>query len=390
VMFQKQARALSQWLATLEVGNLKSSEQLRRKLMLEIRKDLDKARDLNDAFAKLLIDRDKLVSPSSTEDLYALMAACGLGFDDVAKHLLEGGLVEANQAKPSGWSGLMEACQQGQLGCVRTLLDHGASVNRTKRDGWSPLMISCKHGFDDCARLVLDRGANASAAKADGWTPIMICSSNGHPACVQLLLDYGADVRATRENGFSALMASCQNGHAECAQLLIDKGAVEVDSCRFDDGWTALMLTCQNGHRPCAEFLLSRSANVNYTKQTGWTALMAAAQSGHVDVAALLLDSGADPRVVRSDGPTALSLATERGRVDVTKLLREYLTPEELEEAAQPRPRSTAAVQRLRGASRVVDTSSRGGGFTKYPPPRAASAGSTMGSTKPKVALWPP
>ena len=92
---------------------------------------------------------------------------------------------------------LMKAVERGKVLIVRTLLEHGASVNATDEHGRSPLHYIV-HSAEIC-KLLLDNGSDVNIADDNGETPLHQAIYD--PDIVKMLLDHGAKLGALdREN----------------------------------------------------------------------------------------------------------------------------------------------------------------------------------------------
>lgn len=98
---------------------------------------------------------------------------------------------------------MLDACQIGDLGKVRRLLDEGrVSVHDTTEDGESLLSLACSAGYYELAQVLLAMRANVEDRGVKGdCTPLMEAASAGHSDIVRLLVSHGADVNAQSSSG---------------------------------------------------------------------------------------------------------------------------------------------------------------------------------------------
>lgn len=95
------------------------------------------------------------------------------------------------------------AAYEGNVACVKLLLDRGAGVN-AKAEFWkgnsrhpeTPLHYAASENNLEVARLLLDRGADVNAKGTFDITPLHVAARAGHLEMCRLLLDCGADVAA--------------------------------------------------------------------------------------------------------------------------------------------------------------------------------------------------
>lgn len=118
-----------------------------------------------------------------------LVAANALHFD----RLSSGG------AHPLGFSALW-----GYTGRLKALLQAGFPVDLVQSDPPdTALFVACREGNLACVRVLLQFGADPNL-RCLGVTPLMAASHSGSLACVELLLQAGADPTARDDSGRSA------------------------------------------------------------------------------------------------------------------------------------------------------------------------------------------
>lgn len=162
----------------------------------------------------------------------ALTVAAGAGNTELVHLLLSYGADPAT-AVPFGefdiLSPLGEAVQHRHTVIARLLLEAGADANTTVNAfGWTTLMEAAADGEIGLTALLLEHGADtearANTPESPGWTALMWAARTGQTNTVRLLLRYGADVDATSGDGLTPLRIAEQEGHAEVARLLREAG----------------------------------------------------------------------------------------------------------------------------------------------------------------------
>uniref|UniRef100_T1IU24 Uncharacterized protein n=1 Tax=Strigamia maritima TaxID=126957 RepID=T1IU24_STRMM len=251
---------------------------------------------------------------------------------------------------------LAEACNDGDVGAVRKLLDEGRSVHETTEEGESLLSLACSAGYfelaqvllamranvedrgikGDCTplmeasscghvdivRLLIAHGADVNAQSSSGNTPLMYACAAGYEEVVKVLLEAGSNVEDHNENGHTPLMEAASAGYVCVASLLLQHGAgINTHSNEFKE--SALTLACYKGHLEMVRFLLEAGADQEHKTDEMHTALMEASMDGHVDVARLLLDSGAQVNMPADSFESPLTLAACGGHVELAMLLLE-------------------------------------------------------------------
>ncbi|GAB6028256.1 hypothetical protein CHUAL_002439 [Chamberlinius hualienensis] len=287
------------------------------------------------------------------EVLRKLTSSVSCALDEAAAALNR---MRAENHMPQGDASLVDACNDGDAGTVKKLLEEGKSVNETTEEGDSLLSLACQAGYYELAQVLLamranveDRGikgdctplmeaanaghldivkllithnADVNAQSSSGNTPLMYACAGGHEEVAKFLLESGANVEDHNENGHTPLMEAASAGHVGVAKILLDHGAgVNTHSNEFKE--SALTLACYKGHLEMVRFLLEAGADQEHKTDEMHTALMEASMDGHVEVAKLLLDSGAQVNMPADSFESPLTLAACGGHVELALLLLE-------------------------------------------------------------------
>lgn len=258
--------------------------------------------------------------------------------------LLESG-ADPNAIGPDGETALHEACQRGDVDCVRALLDSGAEkYNRVivafclvivlrlfllqtgyyyqlttrsnlfrfdfiqDEEGMSPfdyaVEVKSFAKAEACANELLRAGMDMKQATSG----FVAAAVRGHVGILRKLCTAGIDVYATDDDyGFTALhfAAVSKNHRLECVEVLLDAGA-DINQRSRKHGMTPLMLVASSkifAHDDSfsvekdleiAKLLIERGADVNIRGFRGTTALVDAIWRRKTELVRLLIDSGAD------------------------------------------------------------------------------------------------
>jgi uncharacterized protein len=322
----------------------------------------------------------------------ALMTVARTGNLEAAKLLLAHGAKINAREQWGGQTALIWAAAQGQAGMVRFLLSKGAdsSIRATVRDwqrkitaegrpkdmnrgGLTALLYAAREGNVDCVRELVQGKADLNLADPDGTSPLVLALMNGHWDTAKLLVESGADVDQWDFYGQSPLYVAVDirtiesGGRVELptydkvsahdiVQLLLEKGANpnlqlklrppfrNVPQDRLADpmlttGATPLLRAAKAGDVDSVKLLLAHHALVDLRNVQGHTPLMAAAGSGRgnvptrgrsktetqaVETVRLLKEAGADVNARAVDGDTAVHGAAIHGWNEVIKLLAGY------------------------------------------------------------------
>jgi hypothetical protein len=98
--------------------------------------------------------------------------------------------VEVDMPDKEGATPLMRACQRGNVGFVRMLLDGGAEHGAQDTHKWTPLHYACYHGTTKCVDALIEEGVNLKMKDEDGNTGLDWAERNKFFDIVELILDY--------------------------------------------------------------------------------------------------------------------------------------------------------------------------------------------------------
>lgn len=192
-----------------------------------------------------------------------------------------------------GYTLLMHAASDGNIGIVRFLLGCGPSVNDIDHEKQTMLMLlghlnvnsgsGSKSTNLDLARLFIDCGVPLDAQSTAGVTALMIASLWKAVDVVRLLVDRGASVNEVDENGWTALMFAVSSSTFFPAakainRLLISAGA-DVNA-KANNGQTTLMIAASDNSDKVCEILIDHAAHIDAVDEQGVTALMLASSQG--------------------------------------------------------------------------------------------------------------
>ncbi|XP_033732043.1 ankyrin repeat and SOCS box protein 12-like isoform X2 [Pecten maximus] len=98
-----------------------------------------------------------------------------------------------NMKNHLGCTPLRIAAAEGQLECLRHLLEFGALVDRPDVKLQTPLLVALKNFHFDCAEVLLEQGANPNGDPHHVTTPLYVMTMQGSFRGMKLLLEHGAD-----------------------------------------------------------------------------------------------------------------------------------------------------------------------------------------------------
>ena len=319
----------------------------------------------DDELSQFLLKAEEDLNVFDNAGRSALSLACIAGYYEVTQLYIELG-ADVNAKCLDGMTPLMYAAQNGQIECLKMLVESGAKTTVTDNHGnttyiWAviprqnnpvvketisclvkndpnfnmqdinlsndfgdtPLMYAAYHGNVDSVNALVQAGANLECRNDSLCTALMYAAQNvaGNSECVELLLKSGADVNAHNADGRKPLLFACLAGNHRSVQLLLEAGA-SVNSCDYE-GNSALSLSCMRGHTDIVELLLNSGADVKSRNIDSRTALLLACQTRNHRIAAAVLEAGADVNACVFDGKSPLCVACMGGFGRLVKLLLE-------------------------------------------------------------------
>ena len=177
------------------------------------------------------------------------------------KSLLKEDVSLINNTDATGNTMLMIACQNKNLGIVKTLLEMGAqgTINKQNAIGDTALHIACKNGYAAIASVLVLNGADLTIKNVLGKTPIEVCEDPALKAKLELH-------KANVKNMFEFVK---NNRTQDLRQLL--KTFRGVNLVDLTTGDTPLHIACQLGNKDIALLLLQCGANPALKNNNGQT-----------------------------------------------------------------------------------------------------------------------
>ncbi|KAJ2736937.1 phosphate system positive regulatory protein pho81 [Coemansia sp. BCRC 34962] len=137
--------------------------------------------------AQLLLQYDRTIA-KGTPDQPSIQLACEKGHLDIVLMLLDAGAeIVANS---QGVHPAHLAARAGYADILRLLLERSQSVDIADKDlGWTPVFYAASEGDLECIRILLDAGCDLDVVDENGHTPAYFAANEGHLDCVDMLLE---------------------------------------------------------------------------------------------------------------------------------------------------------------------------------------------------------
>jgi ankyrin repeat protein len=240
---------------------------------------------------RLLLNRGADPKLCGGKDGSGLLAACYNGDLPCVKLLL------AHGADPNFGMGietrymqscLAAACRSGDIRIIHLLLDHGAYSNNR-----AALRAATETNDLDILRILLEKGIDPNLERVSDETPLQKASSNSNHKAAELLIQYGAktDIGGGRF-GFPLQSACASYGSVEVVKVLLSNGA-DVNQ-RGGAFGTALHTAAFYGDLEIAQYLMARGADIHAKGVMFDSVMRHAIQNGHTDIFIALFKAGAD------------------------------------------------------------------------------------------------
>ena len=146
-----------------------------------------------------------------------------------------------------GRSLLHIACEKGNLGLTRALMNHNADVTARDNGGNTPLHVAVMNGHDDTVLVLINEfGCNVNEKGRNVQSPLHCACSEGRLSLIRALMNHNADVTARDNRGDTPLHVAVRNGHDDTVLVLIDGFGCNVNA-KGQNGRSPLHCVCSMG-----------------------------------------------------------------------------------------------------------------------------------------------
>lgn len=167
---------------------------------------------------------------------------------------------------------------------------------------------ACSEGNLEQICTLLAMGVSLDAINEEGHNALLLATKNGHLEAIKLLVAHGAQVTQSDKNNDTPLKYAAFNGHLPLVRYFIEQG-VPLDQKDLSTGRTALLDALLKNNKDCAQELIQHGANITLADKQGLTPLILATLYNMLDIVQLLVEKGAPINAYDKSGNNALTYA---------------------------------------------------------------------------------
>lgn len=204
---------------------------------------------------------------------------------------------------------LLNACQNGDIKTVKSLLRQRTNPNARTSNKLTPLILAAQNGHTPIIALLVQHGAAPHLTDNDQHTALHHAVENlRHEAAEYLITQLQLDPNAPNRLGVTPIMLAAKNGDLPMIELLLHHGANPCATTSFK--WSAIHYAINSEHYPIAHYL---HRNFHPPIDSEWLSirLISAATKGSIHALQCLTDLGANPHIIDYTGRTLLHHAVE-------------------------------------------------------------------------------
>jgi ankyrin repeat protein len=281
---------------------------------------------------KLLLEKNADINYTGGTSDSPLFAAIYLRHDEIVKHLLQDERVDIHWAARNGVNALLAAYRDPET--VRELLKRGLSVNHYS--SWGTVLHLAAARWPKTIKVLLEHdpkpdlervcGEDVVITAYVGCTPLQIACQNQASECVELLLNAGANAKFRNNKDADAVDILLQSDHdlegkEQCLRLILSE-AGQFDPEYVDTkGQTRLHMIKKTTSVAIVQLLVKAKVPLNRPDNDGYTPLAISIREGNSNVAKYLVDQGASVNVFSPSFGSILHLAVAKGDIGLVKLL---------------------------------------------------------------------
>lgn len=218
------------------------------------------------------------------------------------------GIPTVNAQEDDGSTPLIIAAGNGDLHCMKILIEAGAELDTQDHYGHTALIEASWKGHTQCVDLLLEKTARKNIQNKSGYTALILAATNGHSSCALALVKENDDPEKNKESANKALRELLDQRYVndrpttekmkfmEGVRCLIKIAKADPNSVHKKDyrtTTTPLFIAAENNNVPGMEVLIAENANVHFKNEHGVSALLLAIQRVSLECIRLLMKAGA-------------------------------------------------------------------------------------------------
>lgn len=121
-----------------------------------------------------------------------------------------------------GYTALHQACEKGNFGAAKILIEKGAEINVRESNGKTPLHLACEEGHTQLVSLLIDYQADVNIADNFKILPLLVSTFTQNIGITKLLKSKGAKIFAPDDKEEAWFYLLNKHRHAESAKRVIE------------------------------------------------------------------------------------------------------------------------------------------------------------------------
>ncbi|XP_066936997.1 espin-like isoform X2 [Clytia hemisphaerica] len=237
------------------------------------------------------------------------------------------GTLRPNVLDQRGLSLLHYAAFDGQLLCVKCLINYGADIHARSREGFVAAHYAAAGGHLPILQFLYERDKTSVTVRNEfDLTPLYVAAQEGQLDCLIWLNKYTRTVRySTSVEKMNAALVAAQEGRLDCLRYLV-RVERELVKAKDRNGFNVIHYAASEGHSRVLKWLIDH-CNIPGGAQSkmGQTALHLAAIGGHASSIEILIKCGVSLEIEDDHGKTALDYSTNSNQ-ECKELLQKKLS----------------------------------------------------------------